>query len=108
MQNLGLVLGSVTDESSLDYPPGMITRQDVSPGTPAQAGMVVNVYRSTGPGPKQWDVPVDIDVHQTGEVKVVIDDVLGERVVYDQTQQPGDTSPQGFRALRFRHLYNIF
>jgi serine/threonine-protein kinase len=87
---LGLVMGTVTDESSLDYPPGMITRQDVNAGTPIQAGMVVNVYRSTGPGPKQSDVPVDMQVHEAGEVKVVINDVLGERVVYDQNQQPGD------------------
>jgi serine/threonine-protein kinase len=88
---LGLVMGNVTDESSLDYPSGMITRQDVNAGTPIQAGMTVNVYRSTGPGPKQTDVPVDMQVHETGEVKVVINDVLGERIVYDQTQQSGDT-----------------
>lgn len=87
---LGLVLGTVTPESSQDYPDGMITRQDVSPGTAAQAGMAVNVYLSTGPGPKQLDVPVDLNVHQTGEVKVVVDDVIGERVVYDQVQNPGD------------------
>jgi beta-lactam-binding protein with PASTA domain len=95
---LGLVMGNVTDESSQDYPPGMITRQDVSPGTAAQAGMVVNVYRSTGPGPKEWDVPVDLDVHETGEVKVVVDDVLGERVVYDQIQNPGDTLHKDFQV----------
>jgi serine/threonine-protein kinase len=92
LKALNLVLGNITDESSQDYPAGMITRQDVSPGTPATAGMAVNVYRSTGPGPKEWDVPVDMIVHETGEVKVVVDDVLpgGERVVYDQVQNPGD------------------
>jgi len=98
LQALGLVLGTVTDESSQDYPAGMITRQDISPGTPAQAGMVVNVYRSTGPGPKQWDVPVDLEVHETGEVKVVIDDVLGERVAYDQNQNPGDKLHKDFEV----------
>jgi serine/threonine-protein kinase len=95
---LGLVLGNTTDESSQDYPPGLITRQGVSPGTMAQAGMAVNVYISTGPGPKQWDVPVNLDVHKTGEVKVVVDDVLGERVVYDQVQNPGDTLHKNFEV----------
>ena len=100
LKALGLILGNVTDESSQDYPPGMITRQDVSPGTAAQAGMSVNVYRSDGPGPKQWDVPVDMDVNETGEVKVVIDDVLpgGERVVYDQVQNPGDVLHKVFEV----------
>ena len=98
MQNFGLVLGNPTDESSQDYPTGMITRQDISPGTPVQPGMVINVYRSTGPGPQEWDVPVDIHVNQTGEVKVVIDDVLGERVVYDQIQQPGDKLHKDFEV----------
>jgi hypothetical protein len=60
--------------------------------------MAVNVYISTGPGPKQWDVPVDMDVHETGEVKVVVDDVLGERVVYDQVQYPGDTLHKTFEV----------
>ncbi len=95
---LGLVLGNTTDESSQDYPSGMITRQGVSPGTTVQAGTTINVYISTGPGPKQWDVPVDMGVRETGEVKVVVDDVLGERVVYDQVQNPGDTLHKNFEV----------
>jgi serine/threonine-protein kinase len=91
LQTLGLVMGNVREVSSQDYPSGMITAQDVSQGTAIQAGMVVNVSCSTGPGPKETDAPVDMQVHQAGEVKVVINDALGEqRVVYDQNQQPGD------------------
>ena len=71
-------------------------------------GLVVNVYRSTGPGPKQWDVPVNIHVHETGEVKVVVDDVLGERIVYDQTQQPGDTLHKDFELYGSGVLKDIF
>jgi serine/threonine-protein kinase len=96
LKALGLVLGSVTDESSQDYPSGMITRQDVSAGATAQAGTAVNVYRSTGAVTKQWDVPVDMKVNETGEVKVVVDDMLGERVVYDQVQNPGDELHKDF------------
>ncbi len=98
LQALGLVLGNPTDESSQDYPTGMITRQDISPGTPVQPGTVINVYRSTGPGPQESDVPVDIHVNETGEVKVVVDDVLGERIAYDQVQQPGDELHKDFEV----------
>jgi serine/threonine-protein kinase len=98
LQALGLAMGNPTDESSQDYPPGWITRQDISPGTPVAPGTVINVYRSTGPGPQESNVPVDIQVHQTGEVKVVVDDALRERVVYDQVQNPGDELHKDFEV----------
>ncbi len=94
---LGLVLGKISDATSLDYPQGMIASQDVSPGTAVQPGLVVNVVRSSGPGPQAYHMPVKMEVHETGEVKVVISDVLGpNRVVYDQVHYPGDTLDKNF------------
>lgn len=97
LTSLGLVLGNVTDEGSVDYPPGMIDRQDVGPGTPASQGLIVNVWRSTGPGPWVDDIPVHFEVYETGELKVVINDALGSnRIVYDQVQNPGDILDKNF------------
>lgn len=86
---LGLALGDVHDERSLDYPEGFILGQDVSQGTPVQPGTVVNVVLSQGPGPKQQYFPVRLRVNETGEVKVVVNDALGARVVYQQTHSQG-------------------
>jgi serine/threonine-protein kinase len=97
LKALGLVLGNVNDESSRDYPSGMIDRQDVPPGTPVSPGTVVNVWRSAGPGPKMQNITVHFNVYDTGEVKVVINDALGSgRVVYDQVQYPGDVLNKNF------------
>jgi beta-lactam-binding protein with PASTA domain/tRNA A-37 threonylcarbamoyl transferase component Bud32 len=89
LASLSLTLGEVRDERSQDYPAGFISRQDVSQGTPAQTGMVVDVVRSLGPGPKKQSIPVNLRVNETGEVKVVVEDALGSRVVYQQTHNAG-------------------
>jgi len=97
LKSLGLVLGKVSDEASLDFPQGLIASQDVSPGTAAQPGLVVNVVRSSGPGPQAYNMPVHVEVREMGEVRVIINDALGKnRVVYDQVQFPGDVLDKSF------------
>lgn len=106
---LGITLGNVGDERSTDYPAGMISHQDVSPGTPLQPGMVVNVARSKGPGPQAYNMPIDMEVHETGEVKVVINDILGtNRVVYDQVHYPDDTLHKQFKLYGSGNIQVFF
>jgi beta-lactam-binding protein with PASTA domain/tRNA A-37 threonylcarbamoyl transferase component Bud32 len=82
---VGLVLGEPSEEYS-DKEQGVIIRQTIEPGTMVRKGDVVDVVVSSGPEPQK----VRFEVHEPGEVKVVIQDTTGTRVVYQQMHQAGD------------------
>ncbi|NPV29791.1 MAG: Stk1 family PASTA domain-containing Ser/Thr kinase [Firmicutes bacterium] len=96
LDSVGLGLGEIRDEASLDYPEGIIFGQSISQGTPVRPGDVVNVIRSKGPGPQQRLVPLELKVRDSGEVKVVVQDARGTRVVYQQFHQAGEKIKKEF------------
>ncbi|MDH7576494.1 MAG: protein kinase [Bacillota bacterium] len=90
LDGLGLVLGEIREETSVDYPEGIIFSQSISQGTPVRSGEVVNVTRSKGPGPQQRIVPLELKVRDSGEVKIVVQDARGTRVDYQQFHKAGE------------------
>lgn len=94
LSSLELVLGEIKDERSMEYPAGTICGQDPSPGTPARPDDVVNVVRSKGPGLQQRVVPLELKLRDSGEVKIIVQDIQGTRVVYQGDHQEGEKLKQ--------------
>lgn len=83
---VGLALGEVKEEPSDQDQEGVIISQGIEPGTMVRKGDVIDVVVSSGPEPKR----VRFEVHEPGEVRVVVQDKTGTRVAYQQVHQAGD------------------
>ncbi|NLV20516.1 MAG: Stk1 family PASTA domain-containing Ser/Thr kinase [Syntrophomonadaceae bacterium] len=88
-----LVLGEIKREESTVYVADQIAKQDTEPGVMVEEGTTVNVVLSTGPGPQvktkvlQFKLPSDDNIMN---VKIIVNDLHGERQSYNQSHQGGD------------------
>ena len=93
LEDKKLVLGQTKREESTSYAADQIAKQDTEPGVMVEEGTTVNVVISTGPGPQvktkalQFKLPNGED---TMNVKIVVNDLHGERQSYNQSHQGGD------------------
>jgi serine/threonine-protein kinase len=99
LENLGLVLGEIKEEESQEYPAGVVCGQEIKPGTVVSSGEVVDIVRSKGPGVKVQVVPLTLKVQDDGEVKVVVRDQRGERVVYQRFHRSGEEITQNVEVF---------
>lgn len=90
LEAMGLKLGEIKNETSYEYAEGLICGQDTSQGTPVQEGTAVNVTVSNGPGAQQKIIPLELKARDSGEVKIIVNDLKGSRVAYEGTHEAGD------------------
>ncbi|MDW7675357.1 MAG: Stk1 family PASTA domain-containing Ser/Thr kinase, partial [Bacillota bacterium] len=89
-----LELGLVSYESSRQYFEGVVIKQDVQPQSLVLQGESVNLVISSGPGPASRTANVRVPIPQdreNAEVRIVVIDSLGEKVVYEETHRGGET-----------------
>ena len=75
----------IDQDDSKEYISGYVITQDPQPGTEVQEGDAVKIVLSTGPGPKEKTVRVEGAMPTDGlthQLKIVVSDVVGERVAY--------------------------
>jgi serine/threonine protein kinase len=93
LTQMGLTLGSVTEEASNQYFVGQVVNQDPAVNKPVPPGGVVNLKVSKGPGPFPLSEEIELDVPKTGtkhEVVIVVEDLKGTREEYSRLHEPGD------------------
>ncbi|HAA89275.1 MAG: Serine/threonine-protein kinase Sp [Thermoanaerobacterales bacterium 50_218] len=94
LEDLGLVLGEIKEEESQEYPSGVVCGQEIEPGTVVSSGEVVDIVRSKGPGPGVKVLPLTLKARDDGEVKIVVRDQRGERVIYQRFHHSGEEITQ--------------
>ena len=93
LEDKKLVLGEIKRQESTSYIAEQIASQDNEAGVMVDEGTTINVVVSTGPGPQvktkvlQFKLPSGND---NLEVKIVVNDLHGERVTYDEVHSGGD------------------
>ncbi len=83
----------ITQEESTEYVFGTVVRQEPPPETQLQEGDEVRVVLSKGPGPVAKTAAVKIEIPNDGlthKVKIVVQDVTGERTAYEAEHNPGE------------------
>lgn len=91
LESLGLKVGGVKEEEAPDLDPGSVIQQTPQPGSNIQQGSKVNLVVSKK-GTGQAEI-VSITVPpgpSKQEVRIVLRDENGERIVYDAYHSPGD------------------
>ncbi|OCL27929.1 serine/threonine protein kinase [Orenia metallireducens] len=97
LRQLNLILGQVLNRESLDYHQGRVIAQKPTTGTKIMEGSTVQLIVSTGirnpRGSEIKDRKIRFNIPPGDEKKVefVVRDDNGQRTVYDQVHQPGDT-----------------
>ncbi|MCF8010798.1 MAG: PASTA domain-containing protein [Clostridiales bacterium] len=87
---------SIFWESSKQYPKGRVSRQIPGPGDKIEKSSKVKVYLSSGPGPDIQESRVKIneslipDDGEQHEVRIKVNDVDGNRIVYANSHSHGD------------------
>ncbi len=86
LEEAELTLSSdITQEESREYLSGYVVRQDPQAGTELQKGDPVKIVLSTGPGPEEKTVRVEVTMPADGlthQLQIVVSDVVGERVAF--------------------------
>jgi len=83
----------LTQEESTEYPSGYVVRQEPLPETRLEEWDEVKVVLSKGPGPVAKTAAVKIEIPNDGlthRVKIVVQDVTGERTAYEDEHNPGE------------------
>lgn len=93
IESLKLRVGNVTEAPSDKYPPGIIIGQTPAPGAEAAEGSAVDlsVAKSVAGAIKRAAVQITVPegpIRQS--VQIVVTDVNGRRVVYEEVRRPGD------------------
>jgi len=79
----GLELGYVAERFSNQRPAGEVLDQTPQPGTEVRAGDSIDLVVSKGPEVQAYDIKVDPGVAPGTNIRVVVNDVQGKRVVFD-------------------------
>ena len=88
-----LDLGMITYRDSSTYFTGQVISQDVEAATEIMQGNIINLVVSRGPGPKEENVTITLNVIDDGQehiIKIFVEDLKGTRQEYSQKHQPGD------------------
>ncbi|PRX33528.1 serine/threonine-protein kinase [Orenia metallireducens] len=97
LRQLNLILGQVLKRESLDYHQGRVIAQKPSTGTKIMEGSTIQLIISTGirnpRGSEIKDRKIRFNIPPGNEKRVefVVQDDNGQRTVYDQIHQAGDT-----------------
>jgi serine/threonine-protein kinase len=101
LRQQNLILGRELSEKSLNYREGQVIAQDPEPGTELQEGSTVQLIISSGiRNPYNSSIrerTINVNVPAGGqqkEVRIVIRDDNGERIVYQATHPPGENISQ--------------
>ncbi|MTI79811.1 MAG: Stk1 family PASTA domain-containing Ser/Thr kinase [Firmicutes bacterium] len=92
-----LIAENIDYKQSNSYLDGQIIEQDPPAGSKIKEGSNINLVISKGPGPPPRVADVTVDVPNDGEkhqVKIVINDVKGERIAYTSSHSPGEVVVQ--------------
>jgi len=91
LANLGLKIGNIKEEESSDLAPGEVLQQVPKPGANVQQGsevqLVVNSLVQKSTATVSVVVPPGPDEQQ---IRIIVKDSSGERIVYDAYHSPGD------------------
>lgn len=93
LESLKLKVGTVTEAPSDKFPPGIISGQNPAPATEVQEGSTVDltVVQTQGGAIKRAAVQITVPEGPIRQaVQIVVTDVNGRRVVYDEVRKPGD------------------
>lgn len=93
LESLKLKMGTVTEAASDKYPPGIITAQNPAPATEVIESASVDFTVSQNQGGMVKRAVVQITVPEgpiRQSVQIVVTDVNGRRVVYEEVRKPGD------------------
>jgi serine/threonine-protein kinase len=89
-----LVLGDTKRQDSNEYYSNQIMEQDTAGGVMVDEGTTVNLVVSKGPGPVaqtrglEFTLPQESDYYK---VEVILRDAKGERKIYNELHQGGET-----------------
>ena len=93
----GLTVGTVSEESSMEYEAGKIISQSPIAGTTLDVGDKVNLVVSNGsPTDKLKTGEIALTISQTGQIMIEVNDEQGMAIVYNQHKKAGDHIQQQF------------
>ncbi|KJS81464.1 MAG: hypothetical protein JM58_16880 [Peptococcaceae bacterium BICA1-8] len=90
LQETGLELGEITRQKSELYPYDFVIEQNPMAGKEVIQGSKVNLVLSDGPGPSTQSARVVLKLNESGQVKIQVRDVKGDRIAYEKYHEQGD------------------
>jgi len=93
LESLKLKMGTTTEAPSDKFPPGVIIGQNPAPATEVTEGATIDftVAQNQGGTIKRASVQITVPEGPIRQaVQIVVTDVNGRRVVYDEVRKPGD------------------
>jgi len=94
LQDSKLVLGDTKRQDSNEYYSNQVMEQDTAEGVMVEEGTTVKLVISKGPGPLPQTRVVDFTLPQESDyykVEVILRDAKGERRIYNEFHQAGET-----------------
>ncbi len=92
LENRGLTVGKVSEESRDDVSSGIVFYQSISANTTVEKGSTVNISVSTGSSSKSVTVEYTVPAGNTDvTISIVVDDASGKSTVHSGTYSEGDT-----------------